>query len=181
MMKAFREAAYFKKGNFKEGSWGGEKEKSERKAWRKAWIEVQGPVKGSKPKEQCKPEGMWASGWNHRARELDSSSHKCWELGCQNIAGLVWRGDEGWVVAWMIEGASQVGISGEKDGERCRCRPDPDGRAEGDLRGVNTGVGMWEMGVREMCWMWQPFLCISLFSLGTHVEDISTFKWMLSL
>lgn len=44
-------------------------------------------------------------------------------------------------------------IGGEKDGERCRHRSDPDGRVEGDLRGVNTGMGMWEMGVREMCWM----------------------------
>lgn len=43
-----------------------------------------------------------------------------------------------------------MGIGGEKDGERCRHRPDPDGRAEEDLRGVNTGVGMWEMSVREM-------------------------------
>lgn len=62
-------------------------------------------------------------------------------------------GDEGWAGAWLIEGASQVGIGGEKDEERCRGRPDPDGRAEGDLRGANTGVGMWEMGVREMCQM----------------------------
>lgn len=44
-----------------------------------------------------------------------------------------------------------MGIGGEKDGERCRHRPDPDGRAEEDLRAVNTGVGMWGMGVREMC------------------------------
>lgn len=32
------------------------------KVGRKAWIEVQEPVKGSKPKEQYKPGGMRASG-----------------------------------------------------------------------------------------------------------------------
>lgn len=31
MMKAFREEAYFKKGNFKEGSWVGEKEEKREK------------------------------------------------------------------------------------------------------------------------------------------------------
>lgn len=35
-----------------------------------------------------------------------------------------------------------MGLSGEKDGERCSHRPDPDGRAEGDLRGASTGEGM---------------------------------------
>lgn len=40
------------------------------------------------------------------------------------------------------------GVGGWAEGETDR--PDPDGRAEEDLRGVNTGVGMWEMGVREM-------------------------------
>lgn len=110
---------------------------------------------------------MWASSWNHHAWELDSSSHKFWELGCQNAAGSGLGGDEGWAVAWLIEGASQVGISGEKDEERCRGRPDPDGRAEGDLRGANTGVGMWEMGVREMCQMWHRHFSASYcFPLG---------------
>lgn len=82
---------------------------------------------------------------------------------CRLRVGRGWRLDSG-MANWKRKPG---GISGEKDGERGRPRPDPDGRAEGDLRGVSTGVGMWEVGAREMCRMWHSrFSASHCFPLG---------------